>query len=890
MRHKNILMVLSLALAIFLLLGTLKAIAEPPMLVPGKSTIYQRVIVHPGAEAYSQPGAPRGDVINPFTVLYVYKRQPSTNGADWLLCAPNTLGKDQIWIRSDTTSEWNKSLVLLLSKVNGRKPLMFFKSKSDVIKLAKEENVNQVINTYERQFKDFFRSNTVPPPDFPVVGLEPDFKDGVVPYDHFYLMPIFSYDDTTLNGIKFLEVASIDPGTSEETASLDLNSLTASVSPWNKSVLPSSMTSAVINKRVKRTSDRQIKPMAPMAPSAGSADESGQSINNLYVAFVIDTTVSMAPYIEQCLDISREFYIRILQEQLQDRVSLAVVAYRSSVAASPKTEYTTRIISNFKKASERNSFLQALGRVEEAKFSTHSFSEDSYAGLDKAIYDLDWPTTIINKDGTIIKNNDGKIIILITDAGPLSPSDPWHSTDHTADSIGGLAKSQGINIVPIHVKTNAGEKNHLMAEEAYRTISNLSSGDDSYLDIQAGGKTDSSKTFGTTANTIMLNLEEQIFAPMRNNKNTSIKAGQSPILRLPGKTSSGQSSSEPVNPIYPDDDDDNNSSQVQINDFASVNTQVIKNDMTGNNPPPAPPKNLDAVKSQLSAYGFDEDTETQVSTKEGDMAKSQVPTEGDSAKSQLSAYGLDEDTETQNEQQVLASAEEQQIEPQQAGDSSSAALVSKPIISSGPNNTDPAVLKAAEIGQRLGLSIRLNYLGSINKVSAPQVVRSWITDKDLSLLEGRDGEKGKEVPTVEVAVLLTKNQLSALSAQLKIIMEKAEEGLDTQSKDFFQRILSASAQIANDPQAFSLSPTTSLGDLGVMGEFLSDLPYVSPIMGKTEKDWYNMGFVEQDKFIRVIRSKVDLYAQYDADVNNWARFDENNPGDWLYRVPLSMLP
>jgi hypothetical protein len=213
----------------------------------------------------------------------------------------------------------------------------------------------------------------------------------------------------------------------------------------------------------------------------------------------------------------------------------------------------------------------------------------------------------------------------------------------------------------------------------------------------------------------------------------------------------------------------------------------------------------------------------------------------------------------------------------------------KPIISDRPNADDPAVLKAAEIGHKIGLSIRLNYLGSINEVKAPQIVKSWIADKDLTSLAGETGE-AREVPTVEVAVLLTKNQLSSLSGQLKIIMEKADVALDSQSRDFFQSILSASAQIANDPQAFSLKPETRLGDLGVMGEFLEDLPYKSVIMGKTEQDWYNMSYIEQDNFIRVINSKVDLYAQYDLDVSNWAKFDQENSGDWLYRVPLNMLP
>ncbi|MDR1310240.1 MAG: VWA domain-containing protein, partial [Deltaproteobacteria bacterium] len=225
-------------------------------------------------------------------------------------------------------------------------------------------------------------------------------------------------------------------------------------------------------------------------------------------------------------------------------------------------------------------------------------------------------------------------------------------------------------------------------------------------------------------------------------------------------------------------------------------------------------------------------------------------------------------------------------------DAAPAVIVPAPkatIVSSRPNNTDPAVIKAAQIGQRLGYSIRLNYLGSVNEVRAPQVVRSWIADKDLSSLEGLPGQESSEVPTVEVAVLLTKNQLSSLSRQLRVIMEKADQALDTQSRDFFQSILSASAQIVNDPQSFAIKPETTLGDMGVMGEFLGDLPYQSVIMGKTETDWYNMSAIEQDNFVRVLKSKIELYDQFDKD-NKWAKFSGVDQGDWLYRVPLNALP
>ena len=117
---------------------------------------------------------------------------------------------------------------------------------------------------------------------------------------------------------------------------------------------------------------------------------------------------------------------------------------------------------------------------------------------------------------------------------------------------------------------------------------------------------------------------------------------------------------------------------------------------------------------------------------------------------------------------------------------------------------------------------------------------SWIADADLDALSA-----GKPVSAVSVAVLLTKNQLSDLQRQLKIIIDNAERTRKTDSRDFFQGILSASAQLARDPAAFSQKPGANLRDMGVLGEFLDDLPYKSDIMLLSEDDWYRMSVGEQ---------------------------------------------
>ena len=181
--------------------------------------------------------------------------------------------------------------------------------------------------------------------------------------------------------------------------------------------------------------------------------------------------------------------------------------------------------------------------------------------------------------------------------------------------------------------------------------------------------------------------------------------------------------------------------------------------------------------------------------------------------------------------------------------------------------------------------MRLDFLGLERDNRVPSVVNAWMADMDLAQLAD-----GRYSPTVEVAVLLTKNQLSDLQRTLRIIVDQAERTKKTDSRDFFQSILSASAQLARDPVAFSAKPGQNLQETGVLGEILDGLPYKSDIMLLREEDWYRMSVGEQTAFINRLKSRITRYEEYDKDRSNWESFGADNAGDWVYRVPLSVLP
>lgn len=126
-------------------------------------------------------------------------------------------------------------------------------------------------------------------------------------------------------------------------------------------------------------------------------------------------------------------------------------------------------------------------------------------------------------------------------------------------------------------------------------------------------------------------------------------------------------------------------------------------------------------------------------------------------------------------------------------------------------------------------AMRLTYLGRAENTRAPDVIRSWTTDRDL---------KDPSISSLDVRVLLTRNQLSDLAHNLQGILDAGLVGR-TEPRQFFAQLRSTLAAAARDPQR--LASATKISAL--MGEYLDDLPYQSEIMDIQEADWLAMGTI-----------------------------------------------
>ncbi len=651
---------LVITLLIYLMLAGVNAARAQqckPLLIPGKRSLFQKVITHPGANLYASAGtsAPVLEArIKPFTVFYVYERT-TNDDTEWLKVGLSSNCEVSGWVKGDKISEWRQSLTLVLTEREGRQPVIFFKDLESLDQTAGSAAPREEILKLIAQFKAIKSDHSSPAPDFPVLAMEP--PEEAVSRDRFYLMPIFQTVEL-FEGVKFLEVASIDPGT------------------WQ---LP--------EESELRTS----------------------------IVFVIDTTISMKPYIDRTREAVRKIYDAIQEAGLADKVAFGLVAFRNSTEKTPGLEYVSKVLSDLRDGRQRVEFENALAGAEEAVVSSHSFNEDAFAGLKTALDKLNWAPY------------QSRIMLLITDAGPLRNDDPYSTTGMNEAEIADMAAAKGVRTFVLHLRTPLARKlnNINYAESQYRALTGQSDSSigDLYLPIDASDTQTGVRTFGRVV--------EGVAAQM---------------VQLVKAVSSGE--------------------RLQMPDQAST-----------------------------GAGG------------------------------------------------VVAEAER----------------------------------KAAI----LGYAMQLEFLGRRGKVQAPQVVTSWVSDMDLAR---------PDTPSFRVTVLLTKNQLSDLYQRLRVILNQAQRTKRTGARDFFQGILSAAAQISRDPTRFSLKPNQNLGQLGLLGEFLDDLPYRSSIMRLTEEDWYRMSVGEQQALVDDLKSKIRRYQHYNDDVSNWISFGSKDPGDSVYRVPLSMMP
>ena len=393
---KNTLLALVMALLTCqAVIATAAGITDRPLLMAGKHSLYQRVLSVPGARLADSPGGTADKAVVPFTAFYVYARKQQ-DGREWLEVGTNRHGSRAGWLPGSETIEWNLGLTAAFRDPAGHDRVLLFRDSDSLRRLAGQHD----LATYSQLYGEAVKGQL--PDDSPVVAIQPAGHLDI--RKDFYLVPIHRYEDIYLGDAKahLLQVSSV-----------------------------------------------------PLASDDAGAGKRGYTAG---LVFVIDSTLSMQPYLDRTREAVTTIFDTLGKADLLGQMNFGLVAYRDNVAAAPGLDYLVRTYVDLDEGRDADGFLSRLKSLRDASVSSRDFTEDAWAGVKQAIEGIDW------------SGHDARYIVLVTDAGARDADDPLSSTGLDAERLRQLAQEKGIAIFVLHLLTDATMADHAADAEKYRRL------------------------------------------------------------------------------------------------------------------------------------------------------------------------------------------------------------------------------------------------------------------------------------------------------------------------------------------------------------------------------------------------------------------------------------
>jgi len=404
---------------------------------------FQRVLSLPKATLYEQPDRQSAKVLEEvpaFSVYYVYGEK-NIDDEIWVDVGTKPQGGGQGWIRKQQTEKWKSMLVMQYSPRGQRQRVPFFES---------SDKLRDKIENYDPAFDSVAMSQPPAAGQAGIIALEPD--GAVLANEKPYLLPIFDFQFSEFGN------DTLEPTTLVSVGGLNMNE------------------------------------HSPPAAGEGQGDSASPQGDGgappalddfkIGIAFVIDTTQSMGPYIEQTRQIVKNVYQRLKQDGTLDKVMFSVVGYRDDVSFNSDIGYVTKIFQNFDPTSPPETVLSNMDMVKPATVSTADWNEDAWAGALTAINDLKWEENNLN----------ARLMIMISDAGARDKGDPRASINNASSAyVAEAARQKGIAMLPIHLRTPEAQRagNLNGAESQYKVLGQTGDeGVNKYVGIDAGDVAD----------------------------------------------------------------------------------------------------------------------------------------------------------------------------------------------------------------------------------------------------------------------------------------------------------------------------------------------------------------------------------------------------------------
>ena len=186
--------------------------------------------------------------------------------------------------------------------------------------------------------------------------------------------------------------------------------------------------------------------------------------------------------------------------------------------------------------------------------------------------------------------------------------------------------------------------------------------------------------------------------------------------------------------------------------------------------------------------------------------------------------------------------------------------------------------------EKLGNALRMRYIQKESGQPIPRVFDAWMVDRDFM---------NPQRPSVDVRVLLTRDQLSDLKNVMQQVLELAEEGV-LSPQNFIDDLKSLAATVSRDPSAVGASTSetgANLADMGYMREYIEDLPYTGEVMNLTLESWEEWSAKVQIEFMHKLESKINYYQALHDHTDLWVT-PGGGPvtGNSVFPVALELLP
>ncbi|MCU7853934.1 MAG: VWA domain-containing protein [Candidatus Thiodiazotropha sp. (ex Monitilora ramsayi)] len=428
---------------LLLAMGSSALSQSEPLLMEGKQALYQRVLSKPGARIFTQPQEGNGDPATPFSAFYVYKRE-TRDGSTWVQLGLNRYGETTGWMPEIDTIPWNQGLTVAFRDPLGADRVLLFRDKEGLKSLVENGDKARYRQLYQAAEAGKLAA------DAPVIAIQPRTHVDIL--KDFYLVPIRDHEDIYLE--------------SEQARMLQVSSVP---------LLPLMQTK-------------------PSKPKAAQPEKKTTKPFRSAVVFVIDSTLSMDPYIDRTREAVRKIYDTITKEQLTGDVSFGLIAFRDNPRAAPGLEYLTRTYVDLEQGQDAESFFSHVSSLKAATVSSRDFIEDSYAGVNEAIAGINW------------EGQDARYVVLVTDAGPREAGNNLSGTGMSSAALRRLAQNKGIALSVLHLLTPSVMADHANAEGTYRDLSYYPGIGSFYFGVETGNV----ERFGRVLDALAQQITEQV--------------------------------------------------------------------------------------------------------------------------------------------------------------------------------------------------------------------------------------------------------------------------------------------------------------------------------------------------------------------------------------------